>query len=49
MTALVDAINPFLLGLFLGFFGPSLYQLIRTIINEFKLAKQQWRKNGKPH
>jgi hypothetical protein len=49
MTAFVDAINFFLAGFILGLFGPALYKLTLRIIEEFKLAKQQWRGNGKSH
>ena len=49
MTAFVDAINFFVAGFVLGLFGPALCKLIPKIIEEFKLAKQQWRGDGKSH
>ena len=49
MTAFVDAMNFFLAGFILGLFGPTLYKLILKIIEEFKLAKQQWRGDGQSH
>jgi H+/Cl- antiporter ClcA len=49
MTAFFDAINFFLAGFVLGLFGPLLYKLILKIIEEFKLAKQQWRGDGQSH
>jgi len=49
MTAFVDAMNFFLAGFILGLFGPALYKLILKIIEEFKLAKQQWRGDGQSH
>jgi len=49
MTELVNAINLFLAGFILGLFGPLFYKLILKIIEEFKLAKKQWRGDGQSH
>jgi hypothetical protein len=46
MTAFVDAMNFFLAGFVVGLFGPALCKLTLKIIEEFKLAKKQWRDNG---
>ena len=41
----IDCLNFFIAGLIIGHFGPDFYSLCKRIVEEFKIAKKQWRGN----
>jgi hypothetical protein len=40
-------LNSFLIGAVVGYFGPPGWNLIRQIIREAKVAKNEWRKSNR--
>lgn len=42
---LVDCFNFFIVGLILGRFGPDLFRLCKRVVEEFKIAKKEWRRH----
>ena len=44
MTEFINALGPFIYGFVLGWFANPIWKILTKIVEEAKLAKDEWRK-----